>query len=351
MRKAIALLVALAARPASASCTGPCPGGGSCNNASQCYSGICCADQSAWCCDNGGGPFCQMKNVSNCTGCGVVCPGAPANPGVICNGGLCKCDTAHGYLQCGTDTSSCTLAQCCVDTDCITDLCHTAKCTSHACVVTAKSCPVQTCQTANACDSSTGNCKPTLAADGTSCGGPMGCFSSGQCQSGVCTGVPKVCPSPGPCQKGVCDANTGNCASQDVDNGTACASTNPCLTSTKCMSGSCTGTAVADGTACTAAGCAGQCQKGACLCAAGSDGGADDAGSDLAVAPMPSPFKHATGGSCSCRVGGAAPSSAPWVVALALLLWTTRRRLRASDSIRVHTRSLSRCRFTRRSRS
>jgi hypothetical protein len=74
------------------------------------------------------------------------------------------------------------------------------------------------------------------------CAGP--CLEGGRCELGLCAGSPVACPAAGPCGNAICDLVTG-CTTEPVLNGTACATSDPCVPGV-CIDGSCSPEAALD---------------------------------------------------------------------------------------------------------
>ncbi|HEY2744360.1 MAG TPA: DUF11 domain-containing protein, partial [Polyangia bacterium] len=96
------------------------------------------------------------------------------------------------------------------------------------------------CQT-NSCDPAQG-CVTNNVGDGTSCASGDMCVAGLTCTSGVCAGGMSVmCPaSLNPCEASTCAPSTG-CGFVALADGTACPSGSACVTGTTCTSGVCGG--------------------------------------------------------------------------------------------------------------
>jgi hypothetical protein len=84
------------------------------------------------------------------------------------------------------------------------------------------------------CDSATGECIKQDFED-TPCEDGDLCTTGEVCSNGICGGgTPKVCVSDNSCEDGICDAETGDCLSKPVDDGTACNDGNVCFSNGVC---------------------------------------------------------------------------------------------------------------------
>jgi MYXO-CTERM domain-containing protein len=102
-----------------------------------------------------------------------------------------------------------------------------------------------------------------VAPDGTACDDENACTQGESCVSGVCQGGEEIeCQPSDDCHlAGQCDPQTGVCTDPPKEDGQACDDENPCTQSDSCQAGQCSGTPVADGTACPGGECvAGECQ-------------------------------------------------------------------------------------------
>ena len=279
-----------------------CTGGTCCPNDRVC-NGACCPSghtcQNGTCVRSGSGdgspggcPAGQAKcgrscvdittGVTNCGGCGLVCPVstnrcqvavcangvcgfAPVNEGQTCpgDGNLCfgrfVCDQGScvGIAPVGCAASD----DCHVAGECIpaTGLCSNpnapdeTSCNDSNLCTEGDSCQQGVCQggTAVTCTASgpcvTASCDPTRGCvqtpkaagapcgDGNACNGNEACDGAGACLAGT----PVTCPAPDQChQAGVCDPVTGECRYAAKANGTICETGNRCTTDT-CQAGAC----------------------------------------------------------------------------------------------------------------
>lgn len=68
-----------------------------------------------------------------------------------------------------------------------------------------------------------GTCTPTPANDGAPCDDGDPCTLASACAMGLCLGEPQTCDAlAGPCRKPFCNPQTGNCAVEFADPGSAC---------------------------------------------------------------------------------------------------------------------------------
>ncbi len=94
------------------------------------------------------------------------------------------------------------------------------------------------------CNELTGNCDVGPAPDDTPCEDGEFCTDGDTCQGGTCEpGGPTDCTggSTDPCLMSACDEDADTCENTPVPNGTACVSTDPCLSGTACFNGQCLG--------------------------------------------------------------------------------------------------------------
>jgi hypothetical protein len=101
------------------------------------------------------------------------------------------------------------------------------------------SCHVSTCNVM------TGQCTTAAVTNGTACTSSNHCLSNTTCQSGVCTGTSLVCPpAADSCHlQASCDPSTGQCPAQaPAPDGTACNDGKACTSGDACHSGVCSGT-------------------------------------------------------------------------------------------------------------
>jgi RHS repeat-associated protein len=101
------------------------------------------------------------------------------------------------------------------------------------------SCHVSTCKVM------TGLCSTAAVTNGTACTSSNHCLSNTTCQSGVCSGTSLVCPpAADSCHlQASCDPSTGQCPAQaPAPDGTACNDGKACTTGDACHSGVCAGT-------------------------------------------------------------------------------------------------------------
>ncbi len=213
-------------------------------------------------------PVCQVAQCNAQTGqCEVVAD----TDGTTCQDGLfCTVDDAcvAGVCEpgpdndCGVTAAACEVVTCnessqtcttipsqngdpCIDPN---DLClENATCTNGLCNGTQKDCfmqPVPDDCHVSECNPSTGQCEPVVGNEG----GPGAdandlCTVNKTCASGICQGgSAKDCSyMTQDCVLGVCDVNTGQCGTQQLNNGDPCDDLDPCTNGELCQSGQCTG--------------------------------------------------------------------------------------------------------------
>jgi hypothetical protein len=153
-------------------------------------------------------------NDPNCSGGGVLPPGAPCDSTLPC---------AEGY-ECGA-SKTCEPA----------GLCRNVTCTA------SDQCHVAYCNPAN------GQCVNEAKVDGFACNDGNACTKSDTCQAGTCTGTnPVVCAAAGQCfDAGTCNPSNGTCSTPAKAAGATCNDTSDATYSDTCNgSGTCTGTPV-----------------------------------------------------------------------------------------------------------
>ncbi len=216
----------------------------------------------------------------------------------LCQIAQCNEQTGQCEVVADTDGSSCEDGLfCTVDDACVAGTCQPG--TTNDCGVTPAACEDVTC------DETSQTCTTTAKQSGAPCTDPNDlCQENSTCQNGLCTGTPKDCffqpvpddchvsecnpqngqcePVPGNegqicvdlndlctinktcaaglcqggtaldctyltqgCVLGICDTNTGQCTTQNLNNGDPCDDINACTANETCQSGSCSnGTAV-----------------------------------------------------------------------------------------------------------
>jgi hypothetical protein len=182
-------------------------------------------------CDPAG--VCVLEPVANCCLNAGQCP----TPGDQCLKATCVnnvCVPAPDVGKSCNDNLRCTEG----------DTCNAAG----ECVGTAKTCTASTdpCKV-NVCDPATGNCVSENAEDGIPCEDGDLCTLNDTCQGGTCkAGSPKSCPaSTDPCKVNVCVPATGNCVSENAEDGIPCEDGDLCTLNDTCQGGTCRpGTAV-----------------------------------------------------------------------------------------------------------
>ena len=112
------------------------------------------------------------------------------------------------------------------------------------------------------CNPQNGQCEPVPGNEGQPCTDANDlCTVNKTCASGVCQGgVAKDCSQlTQGCVLGVCDVNTGQCTTQNLNNGDPCDDLNPCTTGELCNNGACSGgtpvTACQNGDQCCPSNC------------------------------------------------------------------------------------------------
>ncbi|MBW2456706.1 MAG: hypothetical protein JRI68_19475 [Deltaproteobacteria bacterium] len=213
-------------------------------------------------------PMCQVAQCNEQTGqCEVVAEsdGTSCDDGVFCTvddacvAGICAPGPEN---DCGISPAACEVISCdeqsqtcasvasqngdpCVDPN---DLClENATCLNGLCQGTAKDCfmqPVPDDCHISECNPQTGQCEPVVGNEGGPCTDANDlCTVSKTCAAGVCQGgSPKVCSQlTQGCVLGVCDVNSGQCTTQNLNNGDPCDDLDPCTSGELCTNGSCIG--------------------------------------------------------------------------------------------------------------
>ncbi len=191
------------------------PNGTPCNDGSLCTIGDTC--------QNGA-----------CLGSPVVCNGGNQNQCL----GPAACNPANGLCEGGAALANGTA---CNDNNLCTQV---DSCQSGVCVGTTPVTCVASdqCHPAGTCNAATGFCSNPTAANGTACNDGNLCTVSDVCIAGACSGSAKVCAASGACfTGGSCDPLSGACTSTPVANGTACNDGNACSQTDTCTNGTCTG--------------------------------------------------------------------------------------------------------------
>lgn len=213
--------------------------GESCENHSDCTSGMCANDRcSATAC---------VPEGTDCWGAGRGCC-----PGYMCFGGLCRIDTVSGRL-CKNVGASCTHSEeCCFPGNCSAS----GRCEdSISCGIGGERCTASSQCCSGSCSGGTCTTLVACGAAGDHCGAGLGgCCAGLSCIAGTCS-----TPTPPP----TCSVDGASCASQI------------CCAGLGCMSGTCRAVSACsgEGAACSATQpcCSGACQSG--RCASSSSGG------------------------------------------------------------------------------
>ena len=238
---------------------------------------------------------------------GSSCPATnPCAPAGTCRLGKCKAAPA----DCD-DGDPCTADSCvpgagcehtpatgaCDDGDAcsVGDTCVDGVCTAG---VTAVCDDLNPC-TADMCIAGPVGCTVQMLDDGAACANSDPCLEPGVCEAGTCVDQqPVTCEDPGPCLSSSCVAFEG-CLSKFDPNGSPCDDGNPCTQEGQCSAGECVALPLpcSDGNACTVDGC----DEGGCVyelvatgvpCQPGDpcfEGGTCDLGECVGGEPLPCP--------------------------------------------------------------
>ncbi len=213
-----------------------CPSDGNpCTNDVCNGAGACTHPNNTAPCDDG--QFCTVNDTCS----GGACVSGPARDcsaaGDQCNVGVCDEATDRCVAQPKPNGTSCTDGNACTQTD----TCQNGSCSgANAIVCTA----LDQCHVAGTCNPLTGTCSNPAKADGSVCNDGNGCTQTDTCQGGSCTGAnPVVCTPLDQCHvAGICNPGTGQCSSPAKADGSACNDGNGCTQTDTCQGGSCTGT-------------------------------------------------------------------------------------------------------------
>jgi hypothetical protein len=236
-----------------------CDDGDPCTESDACLAGLCIAvprdcghlDQACLlgACDPGvgdcvaetagDGSLCDDDNP--CTIADTCSSGSCSGTSLDCSSleGLCNtaaCDTATGAcvktakneLMSCDDTSKCT---------------YNDRCSAGVCQGTPYDCSsLETpCRSAT-CDPNTGACETTNLPDESLCDDDDACTSDGTCFSGYCQTAIVPCDAfSDNCNIGKCDPTTGQCFADPKSDGSGCSTNDPCIFSTACLGGVCSG--------------------------------------------------------------------------------------------------------------
>jgi hypothetical protein len=236
-----------------------CTGIGDACNTGDCLDNVCVktpANEGGSCDD---GLFCTDDDI--CTA--GVCAGVPKSCTASdpCMTGSCDEASKSCSSMPGNDGTPCSLNNACF----LGAACSGGVCTGMIpvdCSFLDSACSV------GACDPGVG-CESTPANDGTACSTNDFCVVDETCQGGACAGTPMVCPPlDGGCQINVCDSALEACSPSQAPDGSACSTTDICVTDQNCMSGVCVGGVAAnEGATCAGAGVCttnSTCDNGAC---------------------------------------------------------------------------------------
>jgi hypothetical protein len=213
-------------------------------------------------------PQCQVAQCNAQTGqCEVVADGdgTGCDDGLFCSAGdeclagVCEPGPAN---DCGMSVVACAAITCdessqtctsvpsqngdpCIDPN---DLCvENGTCLNGTCSGTQKDCfmqPVPDDCHVSECNSQSGQCEPVPGNEGNACADLNDlCTVNKTCAAGVCQGGnPKDCTQlTQGCVMGVCDVNTGQCTTQNLNNGDPCDDLDGCTVGEICQNGGCSG--------------------------------------------------------------------------------------------------------------
>jgi hypothetical protein len=212
----------------------PCADGTVCNGAEVCQAGTCTAGTPLNC--NDGNP-CTVDSCDPVTGCHVTavpdltsCADATVcNGAEVCLAGACLPGTP---LDCN-DGNACTVDAC----DAIGGCTHTPIAGCQPCTTAGD------CNDGNPCtvDSCVlGSCQNATVLDGSSCADANVCNGTEICVAGACVpGTPLACDDGNACTVDACDPVVG-CTGTPVANGTACDDLTVCNGHETCQAGVCT---------------------------------------------------------------------------------------------------------------
>ncbi len=212
-------------------------------------------------------PVCQLAQCNVQTGQCEVVPdddGTTCDDGVFCTiddacaAGLCAGGPANDCgmtpaeceeVVCDEQAQSCSGQALANGSTCTpTDLCQEgATCTNGLCSGTPKDCffqPVPDDCHVSECNPQNGQCEPVAGNEGGACTDVNDLCTVGKtCTAGVCVGgSPMNCSQlTQGCVLGVCDTNTGQCTTQNLNNGDPCDDLDACTENETCQSGSCLG--------------------------------------------------------------------------------------------------------------
>lgn len=249
-----------------------CEDGNQCTATDTCKAGVCVAGPTKSCMASD-----SCHSAGTCNPSNGMCSNPSKTDGAGCDDGN-KCtqtDTCSAGRCVGSNLKTCTASDICHDPgtcDPTSGICSNPavpnnppkgcddnnKCTSGescqngTCMGgTVLTCPTMACQTAGACDRTSGQCSYTPVADGTgNCSDNDPCTQTDRCMGGKCVGSnPKMCAASDQCHEaGTCDRASGNCSNPPSTNGKMCSDGKPCTSGDSCRDGLCVPTGT---TSCT----------------------------------------------------------------------------------------------------